>query len=88
MLTTLVERFHSEHNTFQLAVVEMTITPKYVYRILRIPYAGDKVNYDLGHLPGLQAMRHVFRDPDILTCSISWDIMMRRYSDGFLWLVS
>lgn len=83
MLTTLVERFHSEHNTFHLPVGEMTITPKDVYRILRIPFVGNKVDYDSRHLPGLQAVRHVFRDLDILTHSISWDIMVSRYSDEF-----
>lgn len=46
MLTDLVEHFHSEHNTFHLLVGEMTITPKDIYRILRIPFVGDKVDYD------------------------------------------
>lgn len=46
MLTALVKHFHSEHNTFHLPVGEMTITPEDVYRILRIPFAGDKVDYD------------------------------------------
>lgn len=46
MLTALVERFHSEHNTFHLPVGEMTITPEDVYRILRILFDGDKADYD------------------------------------------
>lgn len=83
ILTTLVERFHSEHNTFHLSVGELTITPEDVYRILYIPFARDKVDYDSGHLPRLQAVRHVFRDPNILTHSISWDILMSRYSEEF-----
>lgn len=38
MLTTLVEHFHSEYNTFHLLVGEMMINPKDIYRILRIPF--------------------------------------------------
>lgn len=61
----------------------MTITFEDVYRILRIPFARGKVDYDATQLPGLEAVRNVFRDPDILTCSISWDVMMSRYREDF-----
>lgn len=83
MLMALVEHFHSKHNTFHLLVGELTITPEDVYRILRIPFAGDKVDYDSGHLLGLQAVRHVFGDPNILNRSTSWDILMSRYSEEY-----
>lgn len=46
MLTALLERFHYEYNTFHLPVGEMTITPENIYTILRISFAGDKVDYD------------------------------------------
>lgn len=83
ILTALVEWFHSEHNTFHLPVGELTITPEDVYRILRIPFAGDKVEYDTALLPRLQALRNVFRDPNTLTHSMSWDILMSRYSEEY-----
>lgn len=46
MLTALVEHFHFEHNTFHLSIGEMTITPKDIYKILRILFVGDKLDYD------------------------------------------
>ncbi|XP_059073796.1 uncharacterized protein LOC131874436 [Cryptomeria japonica] len=46
LLSALVERFHLEHNTFHLLIGEMTITPEDVYRILRIPFSGGRVDYD------------------------------------------
>lgn len=53
MLTTLVERFHSEHNTFHLPIGEMTIMPQDIYRILRIPFDGDKIDYDSTPRPSI-----------------------------------
>lgn len=83
MLTALVERFHSEHNTFHFPLGEMTINPEDVYRILCIPFVGDKVDYDAAQLSRLLAVRHVFKDLDILTRSISRDVMMSKYSEDF-----
>lgn len=78
MLTTLVESFHSEHNTFHLPVGEMMITPKDIYRILCVPFSRGKVDYDATHLPGLLVVRQVSKDLDILTRSITWDMMMTK----------
>lgn len=83
MLTALVERFHSENNTFHLPVGEMTITPEDVYKILRIPFARDKVDYDSTQRPGILSLRCIFHHEDILTWAISWDDMMARYSEQF-----
>lgn len=83
MLMTLVERFHSKNNMFHFLVGEMMITPEDIYRILYIPFSRVKVDYDAVHLPGLLVVRQVFRDPNILTRSISWDMMMTRYSEDF-----
>lgn len=47
LLTALVKHFHFEHNTFHLPIGEMMITPEEIYRILRIPFTGEKVDYDL-----------------------------------------
>lgn len=47
MLIELVEIFHSKHNMFHFPVGEMNITLKDVYKILWIPLAGNKVDYDL-----------------------------------------
>lgn len=46
LLTALVERWHSDHNTFHLPTGEMTVTPEDVYCILRIPVMGEIVVYD------------------------------------------
>lgn len=46
ILIALVEWFHPEHNTFHLRFGEMNITLDDIYRILRIPFYGDKVDYD------------------------------------------
>ena len=46
LLGALVERFHSETNTFHLLPGEVTITPKDIYWILRIPFHGSRVDYD------------------------------------------
>lgn len=83
MLTTLVEWFHHEHNTFHLPVGEMNITPEDVYRILRIPFAEDKLDYDSTQHLGILALRCIFHDKDILVWAISWDDMMARYSEQF-----
>lgn len=81
VLTALAERFHSKHNTFHLLVGEMTITPKDVYQILRITFAGNKVNYDSAQWLGILALRWIFHDETILEWAITWDVLMTRYSE-------
>ncbi|XP_059075326.1 protein MAIN-LIKE 1-like [Cryptomeria japonica] len=83
MLTALAEQFHLEHNTFHLPVGEMTITPEDVYQILKIPFAGDKVDYDSAQWPGILALRCIFHKETILERAITWDVMMARYSEQF-----
>lgn len=46
LLTTLVERWHSELNTFHLPTGEIGVTLEDVYRILCIPITGELVQYD------------------------------------------
>lgn len=46
ILIVLVENVHFEHNTFHLPVGEMTIMSEDIYKILRISFVGDKVDYD------------------------------------------
>ena len=46
LLGALVECFHLEINTFHLPPGEVTVTPEDVYRILRIPFHGLRVEYD------------------------------------------
>lgn len=81
MLNALVERFHSEHNTFHLPVGEMTITPEDIYRILRIMFVGDKIDYDSAQHPGILALRCIFHDEDILEHAMTWDVMMVKYNE-------
>lgn len=54
-----------------------------MYRILKIPFARDKVDYNSTQRPGLLALRQVFHDEDILMWAISWDDMMTRYCEEF-----
>lgn len=79
MLTALVDHFNSEHNTFHLLVGEMTIMPEDIYRILRILFIGDKVNYDSTQQLGVLALRWIFHDETILERSITWDDLMSIY---------
>lgn len=44
LLTSWVEWWHSEHNTFHLPTGEATITVKDVYHILHIPCHGDPMS--------------------------------------------
>ena len=60
LLTALVERFHSETNTFHLSMGEMTVTPEDIWRILRIPFHGARVVYDTVPQAGTAALSAVF----------------------------
>lgn len=71
LLTALVERFHFEHNTFHLPTREMTITPKDIYRILRIPFKGGRDDYDSSPYPGTDALRRVLHNDTIIARTIS-----------------
>ena len=66
LLTALVEHFHSETNTFHLPQGEMTVTPEDVYRILRVPFHGPRVEYDTQSRVGAAALRTLFQDDTIM----------------------
>ncbi|XP_057816508.1 protein MAIN-LIKE 1-like [Cryptomeria japonica] len=83
LLTVLVEQFHSEHNTFHLSTGEMTITLEDVYNIMRIPFVGDKVDYDATPRQGIEALRRIFQDGTILNRDITWDDLLSRYGAQF-----
>lgn len=83
MLTVLVECFHSEHNNFHLPVGEMMITPEDVDGILRILFAGDKVDYDSTQRLSVLALRWIFHDETILECTTTWDDLMSRYGEQY-----
>lgn len=72
MLIALVERWHSEHNTFHLPTGEMTVTLEHVYRILWISVMGDLVFYDLTEQAGIDALRRNFQDDNICGYNIPW----------------
>lgn len=62
LLIDLIERFHSKTQTFHLPIGEITVTLEDVYKILRIPFHGQRLDYvSLGN-SGLLAFRHLFRD--------------------------
>lgn len=46
LLTTLAERWHSEHNNFRLPTGEINVALEDVYRILHIPVTSELVQYD------------------------------------------
>jgi len=52
MLTTLMERWDSNSNTFHLSTGEMTVTLEDVYRITRLPIRGKLVN--MVPVPGME----------------------------------
>lgn len=72
LLTTLAERWHSEHNTFHLPTGEITVTPEDVYLILRILVIGHIVYYDLYEQGDTDAVRRVFHDDQICGYDIPW----------------
>lgn len=75
LLIVLVERWHSNHNTFHLPTGEITVTPKDVYRILWIPISGDLVQYDVEEKGGTMALREVFANPKLIGYSVAWQDM-------------
>ena len=79
LLTALVERFHSETNTFHLPVGEMTITLEDIWRILRIPFHGARVIYDTVPRVGTAALSAVFGRELQGVRAISWDELMHTY---------
>lgn len=82
LLTTLVEWFHLEHNTFYLSTREMTITFEDIYKILRVLFVGGRVDYDSTPQIGTLALQIVFHDGTIIsrspTSCISWFICMSK----------
>lgn len=76
ILIDLIERFHSETQTFHLPTREITVTPEDMYKILCILFHGPHPDYvSLGHL-GLHASHRLFRDDTQLTGSISWETLV------------
>lgn len=69
LLTTLVERWHGDTNTFHLVTGEMTVTPEDYYRI---PMVGDFLPYEKTEEGGMEALRRVFQDDHIIGYEISW----------------
>jgi hypothetical protein len=57
----------------------MTIIPEDIYRILRIPFAGLRVEYERQPLVGLAALRHIFQDAQIGGRAISWEGLIQTY---------
>lgn len=70
LLNALVERFHSETNTFHLPQGEMTVTPEDVYKILSVPFHGLRVEYDTQLRVGVAALRTIFQDDTIMARAI------------------
>lgn len=60
LLIAFVEHFHSKTNTFHLPQEEMTVTPEDIYRILRIPFHGPRVSYDIVPREGIVALCTIF----------------------------
>lgn len=65
LLTVLVERWHSEHNTFHLPTGEIGVTLKDVYKILHIPVTGELVQYDFQDHGGIEACIAILGDENI-----------------------
>lgn len=61
----LAKRWHSDHNTFHLAMEEMTVTAKDVFHILRIPMMGEIVVYDKIEQGGTTALQRLCRDDHV-----------------------
>lgn len=79
LLTTLLERWHSEHNIFHLPTGEISMTLKDVQRILHILMTGELVQYDYQDLGGTKACRVVFSDEIIDIGEIRWEDMIMYY---------
>ena len=78
-LTSLVEHFHSEMNTFHLSMGEMTVTLEEIWRILRIPFHRARVVYDTVPRVGTEALSIVFGRELQRGRAISWDELMHIY---------
>ncbi|XP_059068501.1 protein MAIN-LIKE 2-like [Cryptomeria japonica] len=83
LLSALVKRFYSEHNTFHLPTGEMNIPPEDIYKILRIPFSGGRVDYDSSPQVGTTTLHMVFQDDSLILRSISQDDLMSRYGGRF-----
>lgn len=60
LLTALAERWHSDKNTFHLAMSEITVTPKDCYHILQIPIIGALLPYEKTEEGGTEALCRIF----------------------------
>lgn len=72
LLIALVERWHSDMNTFHLATGEMTMTLEDCYRILRIPIVGALLPYEQTEEGGTEAPHRIFQDDTIYGYEIPW----------------
>ena len=79
LLGALVEHFHSKMNTFHLPPGEVTVTPEDIYRILRIPFHGMRVEYDRRPQACIAALWDIFQDELLMGRAISWDDMITQY---------
>lgn len=52
LLTILIERWHSDHNSLHLPTREISVTLEDVYRILCIPITSELVQYDHHEMGG------------------------------------
>lgn len=70
LLTTLVEMWHNNYNTFRLPTDEMSVTLDDVYKILNILITGKLVQYDHDEMGGTESLQGVFEDEDIVDSKV------------------
>lgn len=81
LLTTFVERWHSDHNSFHLPTDEISVTLEDVYRILCIPIIGELVQYDHHEMGRTTILRTIFGDESIDGPKIRWEDMLMYYDN-------
>ena len=79
LLGVLVERFHSKRNTFHLLPREVTVTLEDIYKILRIPFHGMRMEYDRRLQEDIAVLRDIFHDDLLMGRAIAWDDMIAKY---------
>lgn len=72
LLTALAESWHSDTNTFNLAISEVIVTPEDCYRILQIPVIGELLPYEQMEEDGIEALCRIFHDDHICGYEIPW----------------
>ena len=71
-----MEHSHSEMNTFHLPLGEVIVMLEDVYKILRIPFHGMRVEYDRRPQAGIAALQYIFHDDLLMGKAIAWDDMI------------